>query len=299
MIQGKRSPQIGAKEAAQGSRGGKHLPGPIKATLIIAIGLSAAAQATSAGERYKPERPSADAIPILVYHRITEEGGKADEERVPIDTFRKQMEYLKMNGYRTVSLEELESLGENTQKRTQKLIAIHFDDGWKSVEQAIPVLQSLGMKASFMVITGAADGQYGDEYLNWTEIKRIDKDLLFDIGSHTVSHPWKEESNLVLWTMHKDNKDSEELISRELEGSKQVLESRLGHPVQTLAWPKGWYNHELNKRAIKAGYKLMLSYQCTGKVTQLSGGLLRDRCGVDGRIPTSVFRLVLKKGNNQ
>lgn len=85
--------------------------------------------------------------------------------------------------------------------------------------------------------------------IDWTQLRELAAGGL-TIGSHTVSHP-----NLAL--LGKD----EQL--QELVDSRQLLETGLGKPVDTLAYPIGTadaFNAEVAASAERAGYHLGLTY---------------------------------------
>ena len=69
----------------------------------------------------------------------------------------------------------------------QKIVCIVFDDGWQSQwENALPVLDRYGFKASFAVITGYVDDKL-PAYMSWSEIVKLAKNGQ-DIVSHSYSH---------------------------------------------------------------------------------------------------------------
>jgi hypothetical protein len=69
----------------------------------------------------------------------------------------------------------------------QKIVCVIFDDGWQSQwENAIPVLDQYGFKASFAIITGYVDDKLPG-YMSWSEIVKLAKNGE-DIVSHSYSH---------------------------------------------------------------------------------------------------------------
>jgi peptidoglycan/xylan/chitin deacetylase (PgdA/CDA1 family) len=69
----------------------------------------------------------------------------------------------------------------------QKIVCMVFDDGWQSQwENAIPVLDRYGFKASFAIITGYVDDKL-PAYMSWSEIVKLAKNGE-DIVSHSYSH---------------------------------------------------------------------------------------------------------------
>ncbi len=81
----------------------------------------------------------------------------------------------------------------NTPQGGQKVVCIVFDDGWQSqYDNALPILNNFGYKASFAIITSYVGTAWGNSeglsYMSWNEIVKL-ADEGNDIESHTYSHP--------------------------------------------------------------------------------------------------------------
>jgi cellulose synthase (UDP-forming) len=199
-------------------------------------------------------------VPVLIYHKIAMEQTKADNETIHIERFAEQMKYLADHGYHTLKVSELADFmkGRNVPEPS---VVLTFDDGWKSVLNAVPVLNRYGFKASFFIITACADGVFGrkGDYLTWEEIGQLAKNQSFEFGSHTVTHPWNPKDNLLSWIEGKNPGKGKDKVLSELITSKLTLENRLSRPVQFLAWPCGWHNQKLVDLATDAGYVALLT----------------------------------------
>jgi len=197
-------------------------------------------------------------VPVMVYHEIIQDEGTPGEFLIRLDDFEEQMKYLAKERYHTLDLDEL--LGFLEGKDTpEKSVVLTFDDGWRSALWAVPILERYQFKASFWIITGAMNGRFGEDYLNANEVLQLDRHPLFQVESHTVTHPWNKKDNLYTWT--KDDSGSQGVGSavKELRNSKHVLEKLLGRPVNYLAWPCGWYNRKLIDIARQEGYSAMMT----------------------------------------
>ncbi|KAA9327386.1 polysaccharide deacetylase family protein [Adhaeribacter soli] len=83
-------------------------------------------------------------------------------------------------------------------------------------------------------------------FMNWNEIRQI-AGAGFEVGSHTVSHP-------LLATI-----EDQELLTRELVLSRQILKEELGEYPVAISYPGGSYNETVKKISQKAGYQLGLA----------------------------------------
>jgi peptidoglycan/xylan/chitin deacetylase (PgdA/CDA1 family) len=229
-------------------------------------------------------------VPIIVYHEIDFNGSrKAGETVISLEDFIRQMEYLYRKGYVTLSMDEVVRFIKDG-SQIQKSVAIHFDDGWKNVKYAIPVLEKYGFKASFWII---AEKGIGNDNLDWDDIISIDDNPRFEVFSHTMSHPWDKESNLVTWAEGKIPGKGIRDVKWELRESKRVLEDRLNREVPYLAWPVGWYNGTLIQLAVDTGYKALLTIDNGFNVP--GGDLLKiKRVMINGSCGLKVFQDILQ-----
>ncbi len=230
-------------------------------------------------------------VPILVYHEISVDnnGKEVGETVITLEKFTKQMKYLYDHGYYTISMDELVQFMKGGSV-PEKSILIHFDDGWKSVKHAIPILEQYEFKASFWIIT---EKGIGNDNLEWKDVITIDHNPDFEVGSHTMTHPWDRLSNLLTWVQGKIPGKGIEDTVWELRESKKILEQRLNRKVHYLAWPRGWYNDTLIQIAKEVGYKALLTIDIGGN-TQ-GGDIFRiKRVMVNGACDMEVFHQILQ-----
>lgn len=175
-------------------------------------------------------------VPILLYHHVSSEI-KNSEYSIDPATFKKQMHWLADHGYATINVSDLARLIENGGTLPKRAVIITFDDGYVDVyRNAYPILQELGFSATFFVIAGMIDeaGNLGTEEL---------QELIasgWEIGSHSMSH----------FDLNQQGVD----LENEVNGSKRLLEEKLGVRIKSFAYPYGLAKPSVITYTEDAGY---------------------------------------------
>ena len=118
--------------------------------------------------------------------------------------------------------------------------------------------------------------------LNWEQIKEMDNSCI-SFGSHTLSHPILSQL------------DTEEL-SHELIESKRIIEQKLEHDIDTIAYPVGTqsaFNSQVIRQAQKADYVLGFSYLSGANKWPLKNEFTINRYHVERYISTPLFKCML------
>lgn len=177
-------------------------------------------------------------IPVLYYHSVrpTED----NELIISPEKLKEQLEFLKSEGYKSLSLQEFSDYILNNAPVPEKSVLITFDDGYMdNYDNAFPVLKELNMKAVIFCITFKLDGSY---YLSNDAIKEM-TDYGIDIQSHTVNHDDLSSLN------YQDTLTT-------LKNSKESLESITNSKIYAIAYPFGKFNDSTFDAAKSAGYTL-------------------------------------------
>ena len=129
-------------------------------------------------------------VPVLMYHHVGDLPENADPVRkdltVSTDNFTQQVEWLKSQGYQTVSLDRLYDWLKNGITLPKKSVLLTFDDGYNDVFQnAVPVLVQNGMSGIFGIISGYVGTA---DYATWNQILAARAQGM-EIISHSFSHP--------------------------------------------------------------------------------------------------------------
>lgn len=132
----------------------------------------------------------ASEIPAIAYHDIvTQRNG--DPYAVTVDDFKRQLEYLKREGYQPISLALLDQAREGRAALPAKPVLLSFDDGLKSYhEHAHPILRAHGFPSVIGIVTAWTDGRAAAEgvrarFMSWQELRALARSPLVEILSHT------------------------------------------------------------------------------------------------------------------
>ncbi|TCA20905.1 glycosyltransferase [Rhizobium leguminosarum bv. viciae] len=189
-------------------------------------------------------------VPILMYHRIAEQGPAALERfRTPPEIFRKQMQFLRRQGFYTVTAQTLAGLLRSGKPIQGRPVMLTFDDAYSDfLEDAFPILAENDFSADVFVVTDKVGGRsdwdsaYGEPapLMSWSHIHELhQKGISF--GSHLASHTPASAM------------DNEALLAEAMR-SRNALQSRLGSSVETIALPYGGTDFRVPGILALAGY---------------------------------------------
>ena len=169
-------------------------------------------------------------VPIIEYHYIRVNPDPRDRlgfnlSVTPSD-FKAQMDWLQVNGYHAITLNDLRAYFLEQKPLPSRPIVLTFDDGYADFyTTAFPILQAHGFTAVSYVVPGFLDHP---RYMTSAQVEEIDGAGI-EIGAHTMTH-----ADLT--------KAGPAQLVLEVEGSKNALEKLLGHPVLDFCYPSGKFN---------------------------------------------------------
>jgi peptidoglycan/xylan/chitin deacetylase (PgdA/CDA1 family) len=184
-------------------------------------------------------------LPILMYHKIQPEPDPDSHLAVRIRDFQAQVDYLRQAGYRSLLVSQLKD-----RPVAGRSVVFTFDDALDSVlENAFPILEAAGFKATVYVVSQAVGGHnFWDDGKNLPRLGCLDASQLkklraagWEIGSHGATHANLQAAGA-------------DMLAREVVGSKQELEKIIGEPVCTFCYPYGALDAAAQVAVREAGY---------------------------------------------
>jgi peptidoglycan/xylan/chitin deacetylase (PgdA/CDA1 family) len=193
-------------------------------------------------------------LPVLMYHRFA---GPADGDPnlwIAPDRFAGQLEWLRVNGYRTLSLDEAFAA---LQRRSvpRRAVLLTIDDGFaEDLEIAAELLVRAGSRATVFVAAGLIGQRVELKHPSAARDKTsagsvVDQEGLrrwlgrgFDVGSHSLNH-------LDLTTC-----DPQALV-REVTESRRLLETVLDKQILDFCYPFAHHDQASRRQVEAAGYR--------------------------------------------
>jgi peptidoglycan/xylan/chitin deacetylase (PgdA/CDA1 family) len=177
-------------------------------------------------------------VPILLYHHV---GFSLDENEsayyVSPETFDRQMNLLYQWGYQTISVELLARAISLGAELPPKPILLTFDDGGETTyTTALPVMQRYGFRGVSYIVYHYVGLTH---YMTADQIRALHA-AGWEIGSHGLSH-----RDLTVYPEKQEN---------EIVRSRRQLESLLGVPVLSFAYPFGAYDDDALHYVDLGGY---------------------------------------------
>jgi peptidoglycan/xylan/chitin deacetylase (PgdA/CDA1 family) len=207
------------------------------AAVVLSGGSIAAPAPASAAE------PHEIRVPILIYHHVTcDRPSNLPNTQIWIcpARFEAQLKALKDRGWRTITTDQLADHLKNRTCPAPRTMVVTIDDSARfGYTNAAPILERLGMRATYFVVVGLA-GQ--SNAISFAQMRDLHK-RGHAIGNHSMTH-----LDLVGRTQAQ--------LDREVEQSQQRLRAELGFRPRTFAYPNGTHDANARARAAQSGFEL-------------------------------------------
>lgn len=180
---------------------------------------------------------------VLLYHHVSDTTPNSTSTSPA--RFEQQLQYLQDNGFQVWSLNAIIEAFDSGRALPDKVVAISFDDGYRSVyDNAWPLLKKRGWPFSIFVSTDAIDQRYR-YHATWEQLRQMAASGA-EIENHGASH-------MHLLKKLADETEAEWLarVEQDIARAAQRIEAKIHRPSRLLAYPYGEYNQKL-KQKVKA-----------------------------------------------
>ena len=220
-------------------------------------------------------------INVIYYHDVVQGEGYGSQQ-TNIELFKSQIKYIKENGYKTFTFDELEK--DDNLKYNSKSVLITFDDGWISnYTEIFEFMKEMGVK--YNIFLECKKIGTDENYLNWDMVREMYASSIVGFGAHTYNHPDMSDINKI---------DPEiEFI----EANKRIIEET-GIVPKDFCYPFGKWSEDSNKYIIEnTGYTRIYTSSMRYSYNQ-NDRIIFGRSSINGNFSFRVFRNMLKGNYN-
>ena len=214
-----------------------------------------------------------------MYHGITTDTKRIGKFVISEEMFKNDLEYIKKNGYNTVTIDEVINYVKGDVKLPEKPIILTFDDGYyNNYCYAFPLLKQYKMKAVISPI-----GKYSDMYtehpdknpayahITWSDIKAMMDSGLIEFQNH--SYDLHHNTNGRTGAKKKKGESLAaygEFLENDLMIFQEKMQKNTGYTPTTFTYPFGGISEASYDILEKLGFKATLS--CEEKVNTIIKG---------------------------
>ncbi len=220
---------------------------------------------------------------VLCYHDVQDVVDDPDGMAVSTDHLIAQFVWLREQGYRVVSVDDLIAAHEGRRTLPEKALLLTFDDGYQSFyTRVLPLLKAFHYPAVLALVgnwLSAEPGEmveYGnrpvprEKFMSWEQLREVANSGLVEIASHSfnlhhgeVANPQGNQEPALTTFMYapasrtyETEEDYLERLRGDLQANSHLLASRLGKTPRVMVWPYGRYNRLAMTVAQQTGMSL-------------------------------------------
>jgi len=190
---------------------------------------------------------------IIQYHHVDDDTPPVTS--VTVQQFAEHMQYLADNDFNVWPLPKIIHALRNKKPLPEKVIAITFDDGYKSVlTSAVPLLRKHRFPYTIFINTDLIG--HSQEFMSWKQLQQLKQEGA-TIANHTTVH-----SHLMRQRENESYLQWQKRIEEEITQAESVIKRKLGESPGLLAYPYGEYNRQI--KLIARNHKLTAFAQHSG-----------------------------------
>jgi peptidoglycan/xylan/chitin deacetylase (PgdA/CDA1 family) len=135
---------------------------------------------------------------VLTYHDVVDDASALTHDAITVRNLAMHFDWLRENGYRVVSVDDLQAAQRGERPLPPRAVMLTFDDGNRShYTRVFPLLQAfnypavLSVVGSFLDVPPRAQVRYGggfatrEDFVSWEQLREMKRSGLVEIGSHT------------------------------------------------------------------------------------------------------------------
>ncbi|MGZ4968778.1 MAG: poly-beta-1,6-N-acetyl-D-glucosamine N-deacetylase PgaB [Methylobacter sp.] len=213
---------------------------------------------------------------VLNYHDIVKAGSPISSLNwmdVSVDHFEDHLAWLKKNGYKIVSMQNVLDAAAGKHSIPDKSVLLTFDDGYRSFyTRVFPILKKYHYPATVALIGSWINGidtpdEAGKQLMTWDQVQEIVKSGLVEMASHTydlhksaVANPQGDSQAATVTRIYdpatghyESDSQYRERIHVALRKSAEFIFQHAGVWPRVMVWPYGEYNNIALEASREAG----------------------------------------------
>ncbi len=233
-----------------------------------------------------PPAAAASQFTALAFHDVVDTRRELTYDAVTVDHLIGQLEWLKLNNYHPVSIDDLIAAREGRRPLPERAVLLCWDDAYTSFfTRVLPLLKAYKYPAVLAVVgswvTPDARGmvQYGDQlvprdnFMSWPQLQEAASSGLVEIASHSdilhnaiLADPSGDRMPAAIArrydTTHKVYETELQYNNRlyaDLQANSNLIQDHLGFQPRVMVWPFGRYNEAALRAAARAGMTITLT----------------------------------------
>jgi len=218
---------------------------------------------------------------VLNYHDIVKAGSaksSLNSMDVSVDHFEEHLAWLKKNGYKIVSVQNVLDAAAGKGAIPDKSVLLTFDDGYQSFyTRVFPILKKYHYPATVALIGTWIDGidtpdEAGKQLLTWDQVREMVKSGLVEMASHTydlhksaVANPQGDSQAATVTRLYdfttghyETDEQYRERIRLALMKSAEFIFQHAGVWPRVMVWPYGEYNDIALEASREAGMTMTM-----------------------------------------
>ncbi|MGI6499068.1 MAG: polysaccharide deacetylase family protein [Oscillospiraceae bacterium] len=237
---------------------------------------------------------------VLMYHHLTKDPDKVNPYTILTDDFQTDLEYLKSQGYHTVTPSQFLACKEQNVPLPERPVMITFDDGYESVyAYAYPLLKQYQMTACVAIVgeytnlyTQANDHNLNYSYMTWSEVAELQESGVIEIASHSNHlHIENEERRGCQINPSESLETYRSVLQNDLGSLQNQIQHHTGTCPVAFAYPFGLYCQESYDALVSLGFRI--AFTCEERWNPIPDRLgplfLLGRFNRSGGVPTNLY----------
>jgi len=220
----------------------------------------------------------------VAFHDVVDDPAALYGDAVTTDRLVAFFDYLRGNGWTTISLDDVDAARRGARPLPDKSILVTFDDGYESLySRVFPLLLAYripivaALQGSWVDAAPGTKVSYGgaavprEKFVTWAQVREMARSGLVEFASHSYDmhhgvsgNPQGNSMPAAVTRLFANGTYEDEATHRnrlydDLARSRDLIQREIGQRPRTVVWPFGRYSESANDAAQRAGFVFALT----------------------------------------